>query len=278
MGYDVSVLILTMNEEKNLEQCLRAVSWSDDIVVFDSFSTDRTVEIAKGSGARVLQRRFDDERTHRTASLKSGFKHRWVFNPDADEIVSAELTAEMFEAVKNHGHDTVAFRMRRKDIFMGRWIRHSSLYPTWLVRLFRPEAVRFERAINLSYLINGPERMLQNHLLHYSFNKGLDEWIAKHNRYSMAEAYESLASLSSGSADVTGLFSSDPVQRRRALKEFSFRVPFRPLWRFLYMYLLRFGILDGAPGFHYCCLVSFYEYMICLKIREISRKRLGLPV
>jgi glycosyltransferase involved in cell wall biosynthesis len=278
LAADLSVLILTLNEEKNLERCLEAVRWSDDVIVFDSFSTDRTVEIARDWGARVVQRKFDREPVHRTASLRLGFKHRWVFNPDADEIATPELAKEMRAVIETCPPEIAAFRMRRKDMFMGRWIRHSSLYPTWLVRLFRPEAIRFERNINLRYLVTGPEDRLQHHLLHYSFNKGLDEWIAKHNRYSRAEAFESLASLSAGEPDMAGLFSPDPVRRRRALKEESFLLPFRPAWRFFYMYLVRLGICDGAPGFHYCCLLSFYEYMISIKTREILAEKAGMTL
>src|SRR5438128_3009701 len=137
-----SVLILTLNEEQNLPRCLESVGWSDDIVVFDSFSSDRTVEIAREFGARVFQRGFDNELNHRTASLQLPFKYPWVFNPDADEITPPELRDEMLACVRNPG-DKVAFRMRRRDTFMGRWIRHSSLYPTWIMRLFRPEAVSF---------------------------------------------------------------------------------------------------------------------------------------
>ena len=270
MTPNISVLILTLNEERNLEACLRAVSWSDDVVVFDSFSTDRTVEIAKDWGARVIQRHFDDERSHRTASLRTLFKHSWVFNPDADEIATKELSLEMLDAVAGAAPDAAAFRMRRKDMFMGLWIRHSSLYPTWFARLFRPERIRFERTINLNCVVDGPDFKLEHHLLHYSFNKGLDEWFTKHNKYSRAEAFESLQSLKSRSVDWHSIISRNPLQRRRALKEISCRVPFRPLARFLYMYVARRGFLDGIPGFHFCCLVSFYEYMICLKMKELQ--------
>ena len=270
MTPDISVLILTLNEERNLEACLRAVSWSDDVVVFDSFSTDRTVEIAKDCGARVIQRHFDNERSHRAASLQVPFKHSWVFNPDADEIATEELSLEMLSAVATSGRDAAAFRMRRKDMFMGLWIRHSSLYPTWFARLFRPDKIRFERTINLNCIVDGPELRLEQHLLHYSFNKGLDEWLTKHNKYSRAEAFESLQSLKNSPLNWHNVILGDPLQRRRALKEVSFRVPFRPLARFLYMYVARKGFMDGIPGFHFCCLVSFYEYMICLKMRELQ--------
>ncbi len=274
----ISVLILTLNEEVNLPACLRAAEWSDDIVVFDSFSTDRTVDIARAFGARVIQRRFDDENRHRTASLSVGFKYPWVFNPDADEIATPELSAEMHDFVASHGHEFAACRMRRKDMFMGRWLRYSSLYPTWLVRLFRPDHLSFEREINLSYLVRGREAKLENHLLHYSFNKGLEAWFEKHNRYSTAEALETVRSLGTARPPLGQLLSREPVARRRALKELSVRMPGRPTLRFLYMYLLCRGFLDGGAGYQYCKLLSAYERMICLKVDEIRRREQGLTV
>lgn len=274
----LSVLILTLNEQANLEPCLKAVQWSDDIVVFDSFSTDRTVDIARQAGARVIQRRFDDEQSHRTASLQISFKHPWVYNPDADEITPAALRDEMLQRVRKTERPEVAYRVRFKTMFMGRWIKHSSLYPTWVVRLFKPEAVSFERAINLRYVIRGPEGRLQNHFEHQGFNKGLKAWFEKHNRYAWGEAAESFKSLSRDSFKWTELLAADPVVRRRALKELSFRLPARPWLRFLYMYFLRLGFLDGVPGYHYCRLLSIYEYMIVLNMKEILRRQRGLPM
>lgn len=274
----ISVLILTLNEEANLPRCLESVKWSDDIVVFDSFSTDRTVEIARAAGARVVQRKFDNERNHRAASLRVGFKHPWVYNPDADEITTPELRDEMRCVVTDKAKVEVAFRCRFKTMFMGRWIRHSSLYPTWVVRLFRPEAISFERDINLRYVVNGPEGRLNSHFVHYTFNRGLNAWFEKHNRYSWQEAEESLKSLAASQWSLRSVFTSDPVARRRALKELSFRLPCRPLLRFLYMYVLRRGFLDGRPGYHYCRLLAVYEYMIVLKMKEIRRRSQGLPM
>lgn len=274
----ISVLILTLNEEANLPRCLESVRWSDDIVVLDSFSTDRTVEIARAAGARVFQRRFDNERDHRAASLRVGFRHPWVYNPDADEVTPSELRDEMLSVVGDHSRREVAYRVRFKTMFFGRWIKHSSLYPTWVVRLFRPEKLSFERQINLRYVINGPVGKLQNHFEHYTFNKGLNAWFDKHNRYSWQEAEESLKSLGPGQWRVGSLFAADPVVRRRALKELSFRLPCRPLLRFLYMYVLRRGFLDGLSGYHYCRLLAIYEYMIVIKMKEIRRRSQGLPI
>ena len=109
-------------------------------------------------------------------------------------------------------------------------------------------------------------------------NKGLEDWLAKHNRYSSLEASEDLKSLASESGAWRELFTLNPIQRRRALKELSFRLPFRPLLRFLYMYVLRGGFLDGPKGFAYCRLLYFYELMIVLKMLEKERRHHGLPL
>jgi glycosyltransferase involved in cell wall biosynthesis len=274
----ISILILTLNEEKNLPRCLESLRWSDDIVVMDSFSTDQTLEIARAAGARVVQRKFDNERDQRTASLKLEFKHPWVYNPDADEVTPLELRDEMLRVVQDKSRSEVAYRVRFKTMFMGRWIKHSSLYPTWVVRLFRPEAISFERTINLRCVVNGLEGKLQSHFEHYTFNKGLDAWFDKHNRYSSQEAKENLRLIERGGFCFGNLWSVEPPKRRRALKELSFRLPFRMPLRFFYMYLVRLGFLDGLPGYHYCRLLTIYEYMIVLKMREIRRRQQGLPL
>lgn len=274
----ISVLILTLDEEVNLEACLKSVQWSDDVTVFDSFSSDRTVAIAKDFGARVLQRRFDHERTHRTASLQVGFKYPWVFNPDADEIATPELIEEMHQVAADRNRPEVAYRMRGKTMFMGKWLKHSSLYPTWMCRFFRPEKVAFERSINLHYKIDGPEGRLNGHYLHYTFNKGLTAWFEKHNRYSLLEAEETLKSLHGGRVRWRDLVVGDAVERRRALKELSFRLPCRAGLRFLYMYLVRRGFLDGRAGFTYCRLLALYEYLIQLKVKELQLRERGMPV
>jgi glycosyltransferase involved in cell wall biosynthesis len=274
----ISALILTYNEEKNLPACLESLTWCDDVVVFDSFSTDRTVEIAKAAGARVVQRLFDNEKNQREASLKVGFKHPWVYNPDADEITPPDLRDEIISVVSDPTRSAVAYRVRFKTMFMGHWIKHSSLYPTWVVRLFRPDRVSFSRNINLQYVVDGQQGQLVNHFEHRTFNKGLNAWFEKHNRYSCYEALEAIKSLEHSSVPWAGLFSTSLVRRRHALKEISFRLPFRPTLRFLYMYILRLGFLDGWAGLTYCRLLAIYEYMIVLHMKELNRRNNGLPI
>jgi len=277
----ISVLILTKNEAANLPRCLESVAWSDDIVVLDSGSTDETVKIARDFGARVFHRAFDNEAAQRTHSLGLPFKYDWVFNPDADEVATASLRDEMAGAVAAANEAVVAYQCRFRNMFMGRWLRFSSLYPTWVIRLFRPTRIRFEREINLRYVADGAVGTLESHFEHYSFNNGFDAWFEKHNRYSSQEARESLMSLAKERVRWRSIFDFRPAharERRRALKELSFRLPMRPLLRFLYMYFGRGGILDGVPGFHYCAMVSVYEYMIVLKMLELRRRATGQPL
>jgi len=265
---NVSVLIMTLNEEVNLPACLASLDWCDDIVVLDSFSSDRTVEIAKAAGARVFQRAYDTEDRQRMYGLTEiTFRHDWVYTPDADEITPPDLRDEMLAIAADPDRPEVFFKARYKNMFMGRWIRHASLYPTWITRLVRPDRVRFERSVH-SRASGGPEGALQSHFIHYSFNKGLEAWYDKHNRYSSAEADLSASRLLERKIDWGGIFSAVPERRRRALKSLSYHMPFRPSLRFLYMYLLRGGFLDGKPGYLYCRLLAAYEFMIVVKMEE----------
>jgi hypothetical protein len=274
----LSVLILTLNEELNLPKCLASVSWSDDIVVLDSFSTDRTVEIAKAAGARVLHRRFDNWSCHQNWAVRSiEFKHPWVYYSDADECVTPELAGELLSIAGSGAGGPVAYRVRFKNIFMGRWIRHSSLYPTWVLRFFRPDKVHWERLVNPVAVVDGPEGRLQGHFEHYSFNKGLAEWFAKHNLYSSDEARELIRTVA-GTMDWQGLISQDPAQRRKAMKSLAYRMPLRPVLVFSYLYFFRLGLLDGVPGLTYCRLRAMFEYMVDLKVKELKRKEKGLAL
>ncbi len=271
----ISVLIPTFNEELNLERCLRACSWSDDITVFDSFSTDRTVEIAEAFGARVIQRKWDSELGQRTAMLQVPFKYKWVFNPDADEVATPEFCEEMFERVGASDDSVAVFRMRRKDIFQGKWIKHSSV-DAWFGRLFRPDLISFERVINTVCIAHGKDLKMNERLIHYAFEKGLSDWFAKHNHYSNVEAGIALTSLEKPMPKLGTFFSSNLMERRLALKELFAKLPGRPVVRFVYMYLWRRGFLDGSAGLNYCLMVSFYEFMIVLKAQAMLESRKGL--
>jgi glycosyltransferase involved in cell wall biosynthesis len=189
----ISVIIPTLNEERDLPDCLASVAWSDDVHVFDSFSSDATIEIAKAAGARVEQRQFDNYASHRNAALAlSTLRHEWVLFLDADERMTEALRREMLDAVRGAEPDVGAFRLRRRDYFMGRWLEHAQISPFY-IRLFRRGAATYEREVNEVARVRGRIGDLQEHFDHFPFSKGLSHWVDKHNRYSTLEARCALA-------------------------------------------------------------------------------------
>ena len=267
-----SVLILTLNEEANLPACLKAVEWCDDIVVLDSFSQDRSTEIAGQFGARVFQRRFDDFASQRNFALENvSFKHDWVFHLDADEVFTPELRSEV--EFKIQQPDCDAYYIPSKMMMKGKWLRHAGLYPSYQVRLTRLKVFRFKQVGHgqREDIDNSRVGRLSNPYIHNSFSKGLGDWIDRHNRYSTLEAQESLKEVEGQGFSWAGLFAADGIRRRRALKHLSYRMPFRPFLRFVYMYFFRLGFLDGVQGWIYCSLLAMYESMIAMKMAEARR-------
>jgi glycosyltransferase involved in cell wall biosynthesis len=274
----VSVLILTLNEESNLADCIDSCTWSDDIVVFDSMSEDRTLEIARAKGARVVQRRFDNYAAQRNAALATvQYKHGWVLMVDADERVPPDLAAEIQSTVEQAAEHVAMYRVRRKDHFLGKWLRRSSGYPTWFGRLVRIGRIRVEREVNEEYIADGRVEHLKSHLHHFPFNRGIAYWFERHNRYSTMEAAAKLG-MHDQRIVLRALLNGDPIDRRRTLKQLLYYVPLRPQIVFFYLYIVRLGILDGRAGFHFSRMRATYEMLIDLKVVESRRRRQGFPV
>lgn len=278
-GAPVSVVVLTYNEQENIARCLDSVAWSDDIVVLDSHSTDETREIAARKGARVVLRTFDGYAKQRNFALREiDYRHRWLLMLDADEVVPPELASEIAAAVKQADDSVTLYRMRRRDYFMGKWLKHSTNYRSlWFGRLMRHERVWVEREINEEYHTDGEIRSLRHALIHYPFNKGLDAWLDKHNRYSSMEAQ---LIVDGGATDwrIRELVASDPVLRRKALKGLVYSLPGRSIIMFVGRYFISGGFLDGRAGLTFCLLKSWYEFMIECKVREARRRLRGWTV
>ncbi len=254
-GY--SVVILTLNEERDLPRCLASLAGCNDIVVLDSGSTDRTADVARDAGARVLLRRFDNfagQRNH--AQREISFRHPWVFHLDADEQMTPALDAECRAASART--DVDGFFVAPRMMWEGSWIRRSTDFPAWQARFVRAPEFEFVE-VGHGQREAPPMRMDRLHAsyLHDLSSGGDQEWLERHRRYARAEARHLVEH---GMAlDWPELFSSDRLRRRRALKRLSYRLPGRPFLRFVYQYFLRGGFLDGRAGLHYCRLLSRYE-------------------
>lgn len=270
-----SIYILTYNEEIDVAACIESALLSDDVVVVDSCSSDRTVEIASRYPVRVVQHAFESHGKQRTWMLETiPPQHEWVYILEADERMTPELFQECLTAMQTEEY--VGFYAAERVMFMGKWIRHSTQYPRYQLRLLRHGKVWFtDYGHTEREVCDGKTGFLKQTYPHYTCSKGLSRWIEKHNRYSTDEAIETLHQLQSGQVNWQHLFfGKTEIERRRALKDLSLRLPFRPLVRFLYMYFILGGCLDGRAGFAWCTLQAFYEYLILLKVWEIQH----LPV
>jgi len=275
----VSVMILTYNEEINLPMCLASLKWSDDIVVVDSYSIDRTEQITREAGARFYQHRFEGFASQRNFGLQEiAYKHPWVLMIDADEVVPCELAKEIVSMVTQSNPETCLIKIRRKDYLLGKWIKRSSGYPTWFERLARIGHVSgIQRGHGEEYRTDGALGFLRNCLYHYPFNKGFHAWLEKHNRYSTSEAQ--LATQEGPLPWKIGdLWTSDVVRKRKALKAVAYALPARPFLMFNALYFFRGGILEGRAGLTFCLLRAFYEFMIDCKVRELRRRQKCLPL
>lgn len=268
----ISVLILTKNEQQDLPGCLASVAWSDDVHVLDSLSTDATPNLARQAGAQLTQRAFDGYASQRNAGLRLPFKHAWLLIVDADERIPAELALEMRAFVRTAPAGTVAARMRRRDIWWDTWLRHSQISPFY-VRLVRPDKVHYEREINEVLVVDGLIADLNEAFDHHPFSKGLDHWLAKHNTYSRMEADLILSGGVRQPSWKTALLGRDFNERRVHQKAIFYRLPARPLIKLVYMLLWRRGLLDGVAGIRYAILQSIYEYMIVLKVKEHEQQQ-----
>lgn len=269
----VSVVILTLNEEINIGDCLASCGWSDDVHVLDSGSTDRTADIARARGATVWSHPFESFGAQRNWAIDNiPMKHDWVFHLDADERFTPELVQAMRDLLTKNPREA-GFHVPQKLMLMGRWLKRSAAYPTYQMRLFHKGRMRFcDYGHGQRELTDGLVGTLDEPYLHFGFAKGLYDWLDKHNRYSSLEALQVVTS-SRDSWKVQDLIARDKVRRRRAWKEFGYMLPFRPRLRWFVTLFVLGGILEGRPGRTYAQLIALYEEMITLKLRLLRSQR-----
>lgn len=280
----LSVVILTLNEEKNLAACLKTVRWTDDIVIVDSFSTDKTVQVAKRFGCRVFQKRFDGFGRLKNYAISKA-RNTWVLNLDADERISGKLRKEIERALENTEFDGYYFP--RKSYVGKKWLKHGGQYPSYQLRLFRKDKGRFEDAvIHERMRVAGKTGYMKNDLIHYNFRSWSD-YIMDMNRTTSLEAQIMLGKKfvwlypfgkireffreysrlrRNGNRRATSY-----VLARRVLMNYEIKwlLPFRFITTFVRLYILQQGFRDGFYGFAWAHFISMHTLIKCYKYYEL---------
>ncbi len=277
----ITVVIATKNEEINLPDCLESIKFADQVVIVDSQSTDKTIELATKQGAEVHQFFYDGgwPKKRNWALHEVDIRNDWILILDADERVSPDLRNEIQIAIQSQITD--AYYIRWKFLFLGRWMKHSWSHG-WMLRLFRKGKAQYEdlgmrseggwdAEVHENIVSSGVTNRLSNPLDHDS-NQDLSFWIRKQNEFSDWNAARRLHQLNQGVPPLKTLFSKDLVKRRKFLKSLFIRLPAKPLFMFGFLYIFKRGFLDGREGLYFCWLRAIHEFNIGAKVFEAKIK------
>jgi glycosyltransferase involved in cell wall biosynthesis len=247
----LSVIIITYNEEENIKHCLESVQWADEIIIMDSFSSDKTMEIAREFTPKVFQNRWTNFSEQKNLALQKA-TGEWVLNIDADERATPELKEEILTILNSELQPFNGYYIPRRNYYLGRWIRHCGWYPDYQLRLFRRHRGKFNnRLVHESVIVEGTKGYLEASLNHYAYRDLSDH--LKH-------------------IDMFTTLSAKQMLRDSKRAEFL-DLLFRPVIKFIKMYLINRGYLDGIYGLIVSLMGSFYVFMKYLKLWELSREK-----
>ena len=276
---DMTVIILTKNEETDIVRCIRSVKeWVQRIVVVDSGSTDRTCELAAAEGVEVVRHEpfVDYAKQFNWAIDNLNINTTWVFRLDADEVVTPELRKELETLLEKHADDDVSgFMMRYKVEFLGRFLKHGGFYPFLKITIFKYGKGRFEDRAMGEHIVLSEGRCidLKEDAIHYAF-KSVNAYVDKHNWYATREVQDYF-DVRSGRENA--LLDGQPERAKKMRDGLYYKLPMflRAKLYFWYRYYLRLGFLDGTPGYVFAFLQAYwYRFLVDAKIyeRELKEK------
>lgn len=279
----IEVLIPTFNEAEHIADAVANARQIGRVFVLDSQSTDGTQELARAAGATVVVHPWEGYARQKNWGLDNlPWQGQWIFILDADERLTPALRDEVLR-VADEDDPVTGYFVNRLMIFMGRPVRHGGMHPSWNLRFFRRGKARYEdRSVHEHMICDGQTEYLRHHMLHIR-HETMSQYINKHIRYADLESDEWVKQRLGESqvAHASALFRDVLRYRQWVRREMWPRIPGRPIWRFLYMFVLKLGFLDGRVGLSLAMLMSSYEYMISLlytdKIIRARRQRLGAP-
>ncbi|MFH1823759.1 MAG: glycosyltransferase family 2 protein [Candidatus Firestonebacteria bacterium] len=246
----ISVIIITYNEQNNIKKCLESVKWADEIIIVDSGSKDKTLDIVKKYTDKIYIHKWRGYSKDKNFGISKA-KNEWILSIDSDEIVSDKLKREIIRVIKNTKFD--GFFISRKVYFLNKWIKHCGWYPDYQLRLFKRSKGRFDenKLVHEHVKLNGRIGYLKSNLLHFPY-KDLNQYFQRFNKYTTLSANEMYKE------DKKGCFIN---------------LMLNPFFTFFKMYFLKLGFLDGFSGFVVCFLSSFYNFVKYSKLWELTRKK-----
>jgi glycosyltransferase involved in cell wall biosynthesis len=279
----LSVVILTFNEEANIDACLSSVvDRVGEIFVVDSYSTDRTLDVVRKYTDKIYQHPFKNYANQRNwAQDNLPIKNEWIFHIDADERVTPELFEELNRIFSKSVGDVDGFFVSRRTVFMGTWIKHGGHYPAFHLRIFRKNLGRCEdRLYDQHFYVKGNIKTLKSDIID-TITSDLESWIARHNKWATQEALEVIIKEREQGLGIKGYVikgerKGNPVEQRRWFRERYYRQPLfiRPFLYFIYRYFFRLGFLDGKEGLIFHILQGFwYRFLVDAKIYEMRKAR-----
>lgn len=244
----LTAIIPTGNEEHNIEAVLQSVSFADEVMVVDSYSTDRTVELAKKHTDFIIQREYGNSASQKNWAIPQA-NNEWILLVDADERVTPELKDEILKILKD-GTDKSGFWIYRQNFYMGKKLNFSGWQGDKVIRLFRKSKCKYEeKHVHAEVIVDGKVGYLKNKLEHFTY-KNLPHMLAKSDRYTTWGAYDRLD---------------------RVKKVGAFHLVVKPFYTFFNKYFIKLGILDGKVGFILAALSSYYIFLRSLKIWRIQQ-------
>ena len=271
----ISVIIITYNEEKNIEECLKSVSeWVDEMFIVDSSSTDNTLEIAQKYTEKIYQHPFENFAQQRNWSQENlPIKNEWVFHLDADERVSPELVSELGRLFSSAIYAD-GFMVSRKTIFRNQWIRYGGHYPVYHLRIFRKDKGRSEeRLYDQNYIVNGRIIKIKGDIINI-INPDIGLWKARHRQWAYLEAREIL---SNRNRKMNIKFIGNPIEMRNWIRYklyYNMPVFIRAFAYFFYRYIIRLGFLDGKQGLIFHFWQGFwFRWLVDIKVSELNKRR-----
>lgn len=269
----LTILIPTYNCESLIEDCIKSIiGIADEILVADSFSADGTIGICKKYGAKVIQRKYNYSADQKNWAIPQA-KNEWIMLLDSDERATKELRKEVNKILsdENNVKGIDGFEIARRHYFLGKWLRFGGRYPLYNVRLFRKSCRYEDRNVHAHILLPKLKmRKLKGDILHFS-DRDLEQILEKINRYSTYQANYMMRKTENRTNFSWKEFFTNFLVFKSVVKDVWAYIPFSPFWRFIYMYIVEFGFLDGREGFTIAVLYGFEDFVGKNKYRQLRK-------